>query len=150
MKRFEFRLQRTMDWRQMKADVEKSELERLHGVRNHLTESRNEVQEELRELANQHTGAHAFSAEELHRQALFTHSLHNLDRRLSGEQENCHRKIETQLQKCVSADRDHRLLEKLRAAGHRQWTAAFDRETEETAAENWNSVHSRKVPPSVE
>lgn len=150
MKRFEFRLQRTMDWREKKAEVEKSELERLHAVRNNLSESRTDVLGELQELGNQHSETTAFTAEELHRQALFTSSLHSLDRRLAGEEDRCHSSIDVQLKKCVSADRDHLLLEKLRDQGKRQWVAAVDRETEETAAENWNSVHRRKTVGPLE
>ena len=147
MKRFEFSLQRTMEWRQRKAEAEKSELERLHGMRNALLESRSDVREELQQLGNQRSQAQACSAEELHQQALFTRSLYNLDRQLVDQQNACDSNIESQLKKCVSADRDHRLLEKLREKGRRQWLAAFDRETEETATENWNSVHGRRVPP---
>jgi hypothetical protein len=149
VKRFEFRLQRTMDWREKKAEAEKSELERLHALRNKLCESRTDLREELQEIGSQHIQATAFTAEELHRQALFTSSLYHLDRRLAGEEDVCHQSIDVQLKKCVSADRDHRLLEKLRDQGKREWVAAVDRETEETAAENWNSVHRRKAvgPP---
>jgi hypothetical protein len=148
VKRFEFTLQRTMDWRQRKAEVERSELERLHGVRSTLSESRSELRQELQELGHQRSKTQACSAEELHQHALFTRSLFNLDRRLAGEENVCDSNIESQVKKCVSADRDHRLLEKLRDKGHRLWLAACERETEETAAENWNSVHGRRLPPS--
>lgn len=150
MKRFEFRLQRTMDWREKKAEIEKGELERLHAVRNTLAESRTDVREELQELGNRHVETTAFTAEELHMQALFTNSLFSLDRRLAGEEDRCHRDIDEQVKKCISADRDHRLLEKLRDRGKQLWVAAVDRETEETAAENWNSVHRRKAVSPLE
>ncbi len=144
MKRFEFRLHRTMDWRKMQADAEKSELERLRGRHTELSESRSEVAEGLTELSRQQAPSSTFRAEDLHQQAMFTHSLFNLDRRLAEEQTRCEGQITQQVQRCVVADRDHRLLQKLHDASHRAWVAEVDREVESTAADTWNALHGRK------
>jgi hypothetical protein len=141
MKRFDFRLQRTMDWRQVQCDSERVQLERLHGQRREIAESRDAVQDELHGLANRNASAESCRAEDLHRQALFTRSLFNLDRKLSAQEDRCSDAIEQQVRKCVEADRAHRLLEKLRDAGKRKWSAELDREVEEIAAENWNAVN---------
>ncbi|MBC7924976.1 MAG: hypothetical protein H7039_04895 [Bryobacteraceae bacterium] len=148
MKRFHFGLQRTTDWREHQAELEKSELEKLTGKRTQLADSRNEVEKELDTLANNQVGHSVHTAQELHQAALFTRSLFNLDKQLVNEQSKCEQQIVQQQGKCIEADRDHRLLLKLRDTKLLEWQKEFNREIEETAADSWNSRRARETSSS--
>jgi flagellar export protein FliJ len=50
-------------------------------------------------------------------------------------------RCEEQRKRVIAADRDERLLIKLKDKRHTEWQAAADRELEILAQESWNSVH---------
>ncbi|MBC8164475.1 MAG: hypothetical protein H7Y20_01240 [Bryobacteraceae bacterium] len=143
MKKFHFPFQRAMDWREHRADLEKTELEKLHGVRDKLQSSRQSVKTELESIGRTAGTAVTTRAEDLHLLAAFSDSLRNLDQRLKSEAKLCAGEIVTQHEKCIKADRDHQLLTRLHDDSRRRWTYEADREVEQTASESWNAGWAR-------
>jgi hypothetical protein len=151
MKRFDFRLQRTLDVRTLQSEKERSELERLHSERNKLSESRDSLRQQLQAAVDEHSlSSTPRYGSDLQQQAMFTLSLHRLDRRLAEQEATVDRAISAQREKCVTADRNRDLLEKLRDAEHHEWRKSVDSEIEQTAAEVWNAVYGRRTPNSSE
>lgn len=134
-----------MDWRERRAEQEKGELERLHGVRERLAQSRLGVKSELETLSRQAAGTEGTTAEALHQIASFSRSLLNLDGRLKAEESGCHAEIVTQREKCLTADRDHQLLVQLHQNKKQIWNYEANREIEEIAADSWNSGRARQT-----
>jgi len=145
MKKFEFRLQSTMDWRERRAEQEKTELERLHSEQTRLRQSRESLQGELHTLSHQAHQQAVTTSEALHQMAMFSQSLHNLDLRLHSEEKHCGLQIVKQREKCVEADRNHKLLIHLRENRRQEWLTEFDREQEQNATESWNARRSREA-----
>jgi flagellar biosynthesis chaperone FliJ len=145
MKKFQFPFQKAMDWRERCAEQSKSELEKLHGVREDLNHSRLNVRNELDRIGRQNGAQSCVTAEDLHQMAAFTTSLRNLDGRLKAEESQCALRIEKQQAKCIVADRDHKLLVQLHDTSHRRWSYEADREVEQVAADSWNAGRAREL-----
>src|SRR3954451_25064605 len=143
MKRFDFKLQKTMEWRQSCADREKAELEKLHQSRNQFADPRQSAQTERETLSLQAGSQTTTTAEQLHQLALFSRSLLNLEQRLEVEEAGYSQKIQEQQDKCIRADRDHRLLTHLRDNQLKGWKYELDRESEQVATDSWNSRRIR-------
>lgn len=143
MKRFDFKLQKTMEYRQSCADREKAELERLNQSRNQVAESRQSAQTERENLTQTAGEQTTTTAEQLHQLALFSQSLLNLEHRLAAEEASYSDQIQQQQNKCIKADRDHRLLSQLRDTHLKSWNYEVEREMEQVATESWNSRRIR-------
>src|SRR4051794_4027377 len=145
MKRFHFPFQRAMDWREHRAEQERSELDRLNGVHDQLQESRKVIQNNKRELS---AGAHDqdfITSDNLHQIAAFSRNLHMLDVRLKSEETRCAAEIRNQRTKCTQADRDVKLLSHLHDRSRRAWEYESARELEQVAADTWNASYSRQL-----
>src|SRR4051812_15010261 len=131
MKQFEFRLKSTMNWREQCLDREKSELTRLTGIKTQIVGSREALTSERDQLTSEASREGNTTAEDLHQMALFGRSIQNLERRLADEERKYTEQIESQRERTVQADRNHRLLVNLHDDRLRQWRSEMDRETEE-------------------
>ena len=144
MKRFDFRLQKAMEWRELQVEREKAELDRLHRDRQEVADSLQMAQDERQSLAQAAVEQQSTTAEELHRVGLFSQSLFNLERKLTSEEQDYSEKIQVQQQAYFRADRDHRLVVQLRDNQLKSWNYELNRENEQVAAESWNSRRSRE------
>lgn len=145
MKKFSFPFQRAMDWRERRAEQERSELERLHGMRNRIQESRYQLDRDLQDLGRQPDDEQVTTSEALHQLAAFSSSLKALDLRLRAEESRCVTAITQQQNKCTQADRDARLLSHLHDRSRRAWEYENARELEQIAADSWNAGYSRQA-----
>ena len=145
MKKFKFPFQRAMDWRERRAEQEKSELDRLHGVRDQIQESRKSLEQDRLELSQDSGQMTCTTAEELHQIAAFSKNLHMLDLRLKAEENRCAAEIGKQRSKCTQADRDLKLLSHLHDRSRRAWEYETTRELEQVASDSWNAGYSRQL-----
>ena len=136
MKAFRFRLERILAWRQTQLSIETAKLERLQAERRELGHKR-------RNLIERRAAAHLSVSQAANLQVIDLAELENLRRWTQNEE----RKLELQLKKlegmveqqtrCLAdANRNVRLLEKLKERHLAEWQATVDREVEGLAAES--------------
>lgn len=146
MKKFRFTFQRAMEWRDRCAEQEKAELERLHAESAQIERSRLTLSSDI-DLTSMHmASSSAMSAEELRQAAHFVRVLRAREKGLERQQWESGQRIKAQTQRCVDANRDHKLLEQLQQQQRSRWQYEVDRENEQLATENWLAAHSRKLP----
>lgn len=137
MKRFRFRLESVLRWRQTLASIEEDKLRNLYGRLRDVERSRSELEGLRRRLPAEMAARTSVTGAEL--TALDTY----LRRLAAVEQDLCERKarieqeIERQRQAVIEAHRQVRLLERLRARRLAEWEAELAREAERVAADNY-------------
>ncbi len=151
MRRFHFRLETVLGWRQAQVDAEEVKLRRLFEELRRLELARERVRLEKTKaeravLYAPSTGAAELEALASHR-ALCAREME----RLATERARCERLIAEQRQRLVEAERAMRLIEKLRERQFSEWHTAVNREQEEAAAElflgRWNGKARRPRTP---
>ncbi|HXG32383.1 MAG TPA: hypothetical protein VNJ11_03380 [Bryobacteraceae bacterium] len=137
MKRFRFRLESVLRWRQTLASIEEDKLRNLYSTLRDVERSRSELEGLRRRLPAEMAARSGLTGAEL--TALDTY----LRRLAAVEQDLCERKarieqeIERQRQAVIEAHRQVRLLERLRARRLAEWEAELAREAERVAADNY-------------
>lgn len=145
MKRFQFRLESVLNWRERQSDLEEAKLqalfEELHALGSAL--ERNAADRAQAERAV--FGARQIDPAEL--AALDPHRewLARDRRRIEERRRNCEQRIEAQRIQLMEAERKVRLLERLRGRRRQEWQAEADRELEQTAAESFLARWSREM-----
>jgi len=137
VKKFRFPFERAMDGRDEAAEKEKRELERLHDVRRGLEKQQETVRTTIAVTATANAATTGIAVEDVRLSALFVASLRAASHGLHREQENCRSAIEKQTDRCVAAERDFKLLARLREKQLSAWTALSHREADDAAAEMW-------------
>jgi ribonuclease HII len=134
MKTFQFPLQNVMDWHCRSAEVERTELERLHNEKHQVLKLRVAVQHELERLHSMRATAECVRAHELSQLAEYEASLHIRKAHMQVQETVWDSRIAEQRQKCIETDRKFRLLERFKERRKGEWQREFDRETENIAA----------------
>jgi hypothetical protein len=143
MKKFEFRLDAALRWRNTQLQVERARLQKLLGeeqrLKNSLQSLLDEKQKALSELR---------TAEHLQSFDLRTVSIYlvGADARACLLRENiakCAGPIRQQRQKLLEAERNVRLLEELKEKRYSEWVHALNQEIDEAAEESWLAANFR-------
>lgn len=139
MKRFSFRLERILEFRRSRMEAEQRALERLLAERAHL-EARHAFLEAALEAARRSVRAASAAGQTVEAQTLvalenFSRAVRREQSRLLGRQAELERNISAQRERLISARRDFRLLEKLRARAQAAWERDYTREVEALASE---------------
>ncbi len=149
MKKFEFRLDTALRWRNTQLQLERAKLQKLLGeeqrLRNSLQSLLNERQKALSELQ---TAGHLQSVD-----------LRALSAYLVGTDARAHlfreqmakyaAPIQQQRQRLLQAERNVRLLEKLREDRYSEWKHALDQEVELGAEESWLAANFRAADSQI-
>ena len=143
MRRFQFPFDRVMEWRDRRAESERLELQRLHTVRTSLASSRADIEAVVTSSRVVPTGSEVTSACDLQQLAAYLDGLRRQEQVLRAKEAECHQAVTRQTEVCVNANRDHKLLVKLRDRRLASWTSELDRETEHAAAESWLAGRAR-------
>ena len=143
MKRFHFPLDRVMEWRDRRAESERMQLQRLHNLRASLASSRAELEAVVASNRVVPPGGDLTSACDLHQLAAYVEGMRRREQLLRVQEGECHQAVTRQTEICLNADRDHKLLVKLRDRRLASWTSELDRETEHAAAESWLAGRAR-------
>jgi flagellar export protein FliJ len=143
MKKFEFRLDSALRWRDTQLTVEKGKLSALLAEEAKLKQS-------LETLGNERRSALQF----LSKEAFPSAELRSLSSYLVGaearvnmlaDQIRKHRKsVDEQRLRVMEAERNFKLLVKLRQKRQIEWRAGLDREIEANAEESWLAVNFRR------
>jgi hypothetical protein len=123
-----------MDWHSRTAEVERTELERLHKEKNQVLTRREAVQRELESLHLRRATARFVQADELCQAAEYEAALRVKKAEMQAQELKWDDRIAEQRQKCIETDRKFRLLERFKARRKGEWQREFDRETESAAA----------------
>jgi flagellar export protein FliJ len=141
MRKFCFRLESVLRLRSMRLAIERDKLAQA------LAQSAR-LEQQIQDLAAERAAAIAFVQNEpgagnSELRALSAYLL-GYETRLAQSQEALEAarlRVVEQRQRTVTADRDERLLLKLKAQRRAEWQVAADRELEALAQESWNAVH---------
>lgn len=143
MKKFEFRLDSALRWRDTQLQVERGKL-------NALLSEEAKLKDSLESLGNERRSALQCLANE----QLFSHDLRSLSSYLVGAearatmlQEQIRKRrqsVTEQRDRVVQAERNVKLLLKLREKRQLDWKAGFEREIEANAEESWLAANFRR------
>lgn len=144
MKKFEFGLQQVMEWRDRRAEQERSTLEQLHSARSGLEAECAEVGQQIAAW-HMESAISGGSSDDLRRIAGFLEGLRSRENRVRQSVAQCQTEISRQTVRCVDADRDRQLLARLRDRQFSSWKYELNRETEAAAADSWTATRSREL-----
>lgn len=145
MKKFQFPYQKLMEWRDRQAEEERNKLEQLHASRHRLEREREALAADIGSSHAAFSSPTTSSAEDLRHLAAFVGALRTREQSAQIRTVECQQRIDVQLQRCVSADRNHELLARMRERQATSWQYEFDRETEQGATDSWLSGHARSL-----
>ena len=144
MRRFSFRLQSVLEWRVTQLELEESKLETLFAELRRIEAALRATEAGRAEAELAVLGSEQVNGQEL--QALGVHCLH-LSRqreRLEQERASCERRITAQRVRVLEAERNLRLLEKLKERRFAEWRAESEREQENLVSEIFLSQWRRR------
>jgi hypothetical protein len=143
VKKFEFRLDSALRWRDTQLQIERSKLSAL------LTEEA-KLKDNLETLGSERRAALQCLAKE----QLFSLDLRSLSSYLVGAearatmlQDHIRKRgqlVQEQRERVLQAERNVKLLHKLRQKQQREWKAGLEREIETNAEESWLAVNFRR------
>lgn len=137
MKRFRFRLESVLRWRQTLVGIEEEKLRNLYARLHALDEARREIEEARRRAPVEVAGRSGVTGAELAALDRFLRRLASAEQDLRERRLQLERQIEAQQQVVLEARRQVRLLERLKARRLAEWEAELVRETERVAADNY-------------
>lgn len=135
MRRFQFPLERALEWRRSKFRLEQSRLAALEQEKTKLLRKADEVCAAEAAAGGALSREGQVSGEDLARLSAYRDCCRQQARRLRLQASECDARIRQQHALVISADRDQQLLEKLRERQHHQWTLELNREIENTASD---------------
>lgn len=145
MKRFQFAFERVLEWRDLRAEMERTELQRLRDASTTLAGTRVRIQAEIDEAGSAARSGNLRNGSDFHRMAEYVQALRLQERNVRTKQNECQAAIVKQTDTCVTADRDHKLLVRLRERNLASWQAELAREAEHAATESWQAGRARLV-----
>jgi flagellar FliJ protein len=137
MKRFDFRLASVWSWRHLEREMEQA---RLEGLLAELREIENRLaglEAERRASARAVLGRGELDAAELSALEAYLRERARRREALAGARADCGRRIEEQRRRVLEAERNARLLDKLKDRRLAEWRAECNRELETLAAETF-------------
>ena len=149
MKRFEFRLDRVLEWRQTELDLELAGLGRLTAEAQAIDRRRAEVEAERSAAEQSLVSSTTVEAQQLAALDAFRAWALQERVRLVQARTACETRIGEQRQRVLEARRRLRLLEKLKGTRKSEWEAEFSRETENLAGELYLARRARPVARST-
>jgi hypothetical protein len=140
MKRFEFRLDRVLEWKTVVAQQEQAALDSLHHEKQEITASLQNLNDRINDLSELSYSAE--NAQELACAASARSALLRDRSRTENLRDACDDKIAAQQEKYRNADTERRLVGKLKERSYSEWSAEVSREMEATASDlylgGWN------------
>ena len=144
MKRFDFAFERALEYREGQADQERMKLEQLHATRGQLENDRAGIASQIQTLSRSPLAEGITSSEDLRLLSSFVGALRQQESTLRHQTTQCEAHIEHQSGRCVVADRDHKLLARLREKKLAEWEYESAREIEQTATDLWLAGYVRR------
>jgi flagellar biosynthesis chaperone FliJ len=137
VKRFRFRLESVLRWRQTLASIEEDKLRKLYSGLRDLERSRAEMENLRRRIPGELAGRSGVTGAELTALDTYLRRLAAVEQDLRERKARIEEQIRVQRQAVLEAHRQVRLLERLRARRLAEWEAELARDTERVAADNY-------------
>jgi flagellar biosynthesis chaperone FliJ len=137
VKRFRFRLESVLRWRQTLASIEEDKLRKLYSGLRDLERSRAEMENLRRRIPGELAGRSGVTGAELTALDTYLRRLAAVEQDLRERKARIEEQIRVQRQAVFEAHRQVRLLERLRARRLAEWEAELARDTERVAADNY-------------
>lgn len=144
MKKFEFRLERVLEWRNTKLEKEREKQRTLLAELESIEAAVRQCEVELRAPYEA-----VMTGRELAVRQSYRDRLERMLEMLAQKRVDCQRRIAAQNAEVVKANRDVRLIEMLKEKALERWHAAMDREIEELASEAFLAQWARKMSRNV-
>jgi hypothetical protein len=148
MTKFVFRLERVLDWRQTELSLEEAKYKRLAARLAALHAHKDGLNAAILEVGRGPDRSRSVSAADLAVSAACRERLVREVAAAEGKIVECGRLLAAQRESMVAARRRVRLLENLKERRRVEWSAAFEKELEEMAAESSQSRWRRELAGS--
>lgn len=135
MKRFTFTLERVLAWRRMQARLERLRWQQIGAERRGIETEQVNLSLDRERSAADLIQARSASSEDLAALDRFRKHIDCEQVRLGGKYAQCEKLLAAQAEIVSAKERDVKVLEHLREHKLAAWTAEWDRETEQVAAE---------------
>jgi len=139
MKRFQFRLESVLHWREIELERERDNLGRLLAEERRLAEALAELRG-TRQAARDNLQRGPFEGADLRALAAYLLACEPREQILLQQLAAQSRSVAEQRVKVLEADRRVRLLEKLKARQLASWTQAMDRQLDAIAQDTWTAT----------
>jgi capsule polysaccharide export protein KpsE/RkpR len=135
MKRFEFSLEQALNWRRLRAEVERAKLEQLFAELRHLDLRKQALDQEGLIAQNEVRNQEVVRATQLVALDSFTRHWNKRALNLAARRVEIFKEVAEQQTRLIGAQRDYDLLLKVKARKLSEWQVEFNREQEELASE---------------
>jgi len=137
MTRFQFRLQKVMEWREKELELENARLKERSAEVANLDRAQADLKSAEIDAENELRRGTAISGQELAALAGYRRWVRLRARQLAAERSEALHRLQAQEQIMLEARRRCRLLERLRERRLTEWKAAENQQMEEVAAESF-------------
>lgn len=147
MKRFEFPLERVRQYRHLQMETEHARLEQLHAKMHAIDQMEAELDRQTRRAedalrASLSPGA-AVDPAQTGSMSDFRAYQQAMARMLATRRAEMTHQIAVQRQELLEARRRYEVLDRFKGKSRKEWTAAYDREQDELAGENFLARYGR-------
>jgi flagellar export protein FliJ len=146
MKRFQFRLQRVMEWREKQLEIEDARLKRQVAGIAGLERARTDIEAAGLRAEIQLRSSAAVSGQDLAALAGFRQWVSARRREIAARRAEAQKQLEAQQQVMLEARRRCRLLERLKERRLAEWQTEYDRELDALASESYLAGWVRREP----
>ncbi len=145
MKKFEFRLASVLRLRQTQLDAEKVKLQKLHAERSRLENTLAAIEAQRSSSLSWIQASALVDSSDVRALSAFLAGAGARKQSLLQAIAGCEKDIEEQRLHVLAAERNHKLLEKLKERKFTMWKADADRELEIIAQEAWQAASRRNA-----
>jgi flagellar FliJ protein len=136
MKAFEFRLERVAEYRREQADLARNELQRMTSIMDRLAAERDAVQQQAVEMRTSTMGRADLNGQDLMALSSYEDHAARIVRQIDVKKTELAKHIDKQRSAVREAERNVKLLDRLRDRKFQEWRAESDRELDALAADS--------------
>ena len=136
MKAFEFRLERIADYRKQQAELAKNELQKLNSLLDRLAQERRNVEQQAAEARTKTLGRTDLTGRDLSALSAYGEHMARIVQEIERKKAEVAKQIDKQRSVVMEAERNVKLLDRLRDRKFQEWRAESDRELDAIAADS--------------
>ena len=136
MKAFEFRLERIADYRRQQAELAKNELQKLNSLLDRLAQERRNVEQRAAEARTKTLGRMDLTGRDLSALSAYGEHMARIVQEIERKKAEVAKQIDKQRSVVMEAERNVKLLDRLRDRKFQEWRAESDRELDAIAADS--------------
>jgi flagellar protein FliJ len=136
MKAFEFRLERIADYRRQQAELARNELQKLTMLVEQLTAERNSLEQQGVDMRASTMSRSDLTGQDLMALSAYEDRLSRTVRQIENKKADVSEQVDKQRSVVLEAERNVKLLDRLRDRKFQEWQAESDRELDALAADS--------------